>query len=96
MGLIGSVVVISLFQIFDNYHILDRFKLLPVCGRFSIGLYFISMLFTSYLLPYVTKDFSLVPLITVIESIAIVLMSLVLSILVDKNNILREIILGRR
>lgn len=96
VGLIGSVVVISLFQILDNYHILDRFKLLPVCGKLSIGLYFISMLITSYLLPNATKDFSLVPLITVFESIAVILISLVLSILMDKNKFLRAIILGGR
>ena len=94
IGLSGSIsVIILLFNILNKF----RLNLLVFIGKYSLGIYIISGLIFSYIFPYFNIYIKSVNYVyTILETIGVILLSLIVTLIIKKSNFLNKLLLGGR
>jgi len=93
IGILGSILVIFITKAF--YFILEKIKILEIIGRNTMGIYIISVYINYlFLCEYLTKDFSFSYKNVLIESIIILIITTLISIILRKNKITKKYLLG--
>ena len=99
VGFIGSLTIIMIWYRFHPI-IEMRFpvvnKILEYLGRTTLIVYVIDTLLNSYVIPYITKEFSLNYYVTIFETIFVLLLCTAIDFFINKSLFLKRVLKGAR
>lgn len=97
IGLLGSVITILLIDIFCRRVPKGRVKYLAVIGEKSLGIYIISGLIFSYILPQITGSLSNINYIrSLFQTVLIIIISFIITIIIQRVPLLNKLLFGGR
>lgn len=94
IGLAGSVFVVSILKIINKKY---EFKLLPYVGKYSLGIYLISDIIFMNVFPLINSKITDINyLLILIETLFVIVSSIIVSKLIQKSKLLNKLLLGGR
>lgn len=100
IGLVGSIftliVLHKIYKSLQNKKFFDRESLILTIGKNTMGIYIISSIIDHCILSEITKSLTGPNYFVVIETIVIIILSIIMVKLIKRNNILNKLLLGAK
>lgn len=97
IGLVGSVMVIYAIDIFYNKYPKEKLAWISFMGRKSMGIYIISGVIFSYILPKITSHLCQINYVySLLQTIIIIVISLGMTLIIQKIPVLNKVLFGGR
>lgn len=94
IGITGSVIMIMLFMKLDGF--IKSYKLLTKIGTETMGIYIIStFLNTNLIIPLTFQRLGLNYIVTILQAISVIFLSLLIIKFINKDRLLRKLMLGK-